>query len=189
MQSTKLGDRIRTFRERLEISREELAARSGLDSSFIKAVEEEDLYPSLGPLLKLARGLGVRLGTFLDDEPGSDPLIVRAGDRHEELAMHPAGSKAPSLRFFSLGKGKSDRHMEPFFIKVLPEDGIEKSLSSHEGEEFIVVLSGAVEILYGQERFVLAAGDSIYLNSVVPHRVSCHGPEEAHIYAVLYFPE
>jgi transcriptional regulator with XRE-family HTH domain len=189
MQSTKLGGRIRTFRDRQEISREELAQRSGLDTSFIQAVEEEDLYPALGPLLKLARGLGVRLGTFLDDEQGSEPLIVRAADRREELATHQARGKPASLRFFSLGRGKPDRHMEPFSIQVMPEEGSEQPLSSHEGEEFIVVLSGEIEVLYGQEQFVLAAGDSIYLNSVVPHRVSCHGAAEAWIYAVLYFPE
>jgi transcriptional regulator with XRE-family HTH domain len=189
MQSTKLGSRIRTFRERLEISREELARRSGLDPSYIKAIEEEDLYPALGPLLKVARGLGVRLGTFLDDEPGSDPLVVRAADYRDEMALHRAGGRPASLRFFSLGKGKPDRHMEPFFIQALPEDAPEKPLSSHEGEEFIVVVSGEIEILYGQERYVLGAGDSIYLNSVVPHHVSCHGSREARIFAVLYYPE
>jgi transcriptional regulator with XRE-family HTH domain len=189
MQSTKLGGRIRTFRERLEISREELAHRTGLDATFIQAVEEEELYPALGPLLKLARGLGVRLGTFLDDEPGADPLIVRGTDHQEELAMHQARGKPASLRFYSLGKGKPDRHMEPFFIEVLPEGQVEKTLSSHEGEEFIVVLTGRIEVLYGQERFLLESGDSIYLNSVVPHRVSCHGHDQARIYAVLYIPE
>jgi transcriptional regulator with XRE-family HTH domain len=189
MHDNTIGERIRSFRERQEMTREELARRAGLDPSFIASIEEEDLYPALGPLLKVARGLGVRLGTFIDGEIGGDPLIVRAEERKEELSMHQARGKPASLRFFSLGKGKPDRHMEPFFIQVFPEEVQEKSLSSHEGEEFIVVLSGEIEVLYGQERHILGEGDSIYLNSVVPHRVSCHGSAEARIYAVLYFPE
>jgi transcriptional regulator with XRE-family HTH domain len=189
MHDNTIGERIRSFRERQEMTREELARRAGLDVSFIVSIEEENLYPALGPLLKVARGLGVRLGTFIDGEIGGDPLIVRADERKEELSMHQARGKPASLRFFSLGKGKPDRHMEPFFIQVFPEEGQEKPLSSHEGEEFIVVLTGQVEVLYGQERHILGEGDSIYLNSVVPHRVSCHGSVEARIYAVLYFPE
>jgi quercetin dioxygenase-like cupin family protein len=62
-------------------------------------------------------------------------------------------------------------------------------LSSHEGEEFIVVVSGEVEIIYGQETHVLKPGDSIYYNSIVPHHVSSRNNKKAEIYAVLYFPE
>ena len=38
-------------------------------------------------------------------------------------------------------------------------------------------------------RLTLAKGDSIYLNSIVPHHVACSGNVPASIYAVLYFPE
>ncbi len=79
--------------------------------------------------------------------------------------------------------------MEPFYIEIHPESGRDKKLSSHEGEEFIVVVSGEVEIIYGQETHVLKPGDSIYYNSVVPHNVSSRGNETAEIYAVLFFPE
>jgi len=74
-------------------------------------------------------------------------------------------------------------------VELLPESAVEKSLSSHEGEEFIVVHSGRVEIVYGKEVHQLDAGDSIYYNSVVPHYVACLGDTPAAIYAVLYFPE
>lgn len=93
------------------------------------------------------------------------------------------------MQFYSLGRGKTDRHMEPFFVELLPESAVEKALSSHEGEEFIVVDSGRVEIIYGKEAHQLDAGDSIYYNSIVPHYVSCLGDTAAAIYAVLYFPD
>jgi transcriptional regulator with XRE-family HTH domain len=183
-----IGNRIQSYRERQKLSIEDLAERTTLSEEFIKAVEDDDMYPSLRPLVKLARALGVRLGTFLDDQVSSDPLVVRLAEREEELTMHPDG-KEPGVVFHSLGRGKTDRHMEPFFIELLPKSCQDDTLSSHEGEEFIVVHSGRMRLLYGQEETILSPGDSVYFNSVVPHNVACHGGEKAEIYAVLYFPE
>ncbi len=183
-----VGKRIKSYREKQELTIEDLASRTALSYDFIKAVEEEDTYPSLRPLVKMARALGVRLGTFVDDQVSSDPLIVRLAERKEELTMHLGGNK-PGMVFHSLGKGKTDRHMEPFFIEMLPESANDKTLSSHEGEEFIVVHSGKVRLIYGQEESILGPGDSVYYNSVVPHNIASAGGEKAEIYAVLYFPE
>ena len=188
MNVEKLGARIKKFREQKSITLDDLAGRTGLNQDFLRAVEDENVYPSLGPLLKIARALGVRLGTFLDDQATRDPLVVRVEERKEELSMISGKSKPVALRFHSLGRGKSDRHMEPFFIQILPESAKDKKLSSHEGEEFIVVISGEVVVIYGQETYALKAGDSIYYNSVVPHHVGSGGDQNAEIYAVLYFP-
>ncbi|WP_147819153.1 helix-turn-helix domain-containing protein [Salidesulfovibrio onnuriiensis] len=184
----KIGKRIKAFREKLELTLETMAERTGLEPDFLRSVEDEGMYPSLGPLLKIARALGVRLGTFLDDQVSRDPLVVKLGEREEEMTMK-RNKDVTELRYFSLGKGKSDRHMEPFFIELLPESGDDKHLSSHEGEEFIIVQSGQLSVLYGKEEQVLEAGDSIYFNSIVPHHVAAHGDEKCEIYAVLYFPE
>ena len=185
----KVGQRIKKYMEQRGASLEELAERTGLEAGFLRSVQEDDVYPSLGPLLKIARALGVRLGTFLDDQISEDPLIINKDQRKEELSMLRAKNEPVALKFYSLGRGKSDRHMEPFFIEIFPESAKEKKLSFHEGEEFIVVVSGKVEVIYGQETHLLETGDSIYYNSVVPHHVGCFGEEPASIYAVLYFPE
>ncbi|WP_029896664.1 helix-turn-helix domain-containing protein [Desulfohalovibrio reitneri] len=187
MQS-KLGRRVKAYREKAEISRSELAERTGLKESFIEELEEREAYPSLMPLLKVSRALGVRLGTFLDDLECADPCITRASERQPELVMHTGGGGKPALRFHPLAKGKSDRHMEPFFIELFPEEG-GKEMTSHQGEEFIVVMSGEVELIHGKETHVLGPGDSLYFNSIVPHSVHAAGPDKAEIYAVLYFPE
>jgi mannose-6-phosphate isomerase-like protein (cupin superfamily) len=131
----------------------------------------------------------MRLGTFLDDHVSKDPLIVRLEERQAGLNMHQVKDSPIALRFFPLGHGKTDRRMEPFFIDVLPESSRDRTLSSHEGEEFIVVAAGEIEIVYGQETHRLKAGDSIYYNSVVPHHVGTAGSEPAQIYAVLHIPE
>jgi len=191
MNGKKLGERIRAFRELQEISREELCARTGLTEDFIAQLEDADVSPSLGPLLKISRALGVRLGTFMDDELGSDICLTRLCDlKDDEVVMRKGADKGAGLKFHSLGAGKSDRHMEPFFIEVFPDgNGGNKPLSSHEGEEFIVVVSGKIEVVLGKEHHLLAPGDSIYFNSVVPHHVGCGDESKAEIHAVLYLPE
>ncbi len=188
MSKAKVGYRIKTFREKQGLSLEDFSDRTGLGVDFLEAVEEKENYPSLGPLLKIARALGVRLGTFLDDQVSKDPLIVKLGERKEEFSMHSDVEKTASMKYFSLAKGKSDRHMEPFFIEIQPEED-EPKLTSHEGEEFIIVVSGKLKVVYGREESVLEAGDSVYFNSVVPHYVAADGSEKCDIYAVLYFPE
>lgn len=189
MSKEKLGIRVKRFRELNEISLEQLAERTGLELGFLKSLEEDSIYPSLGPLLKVARGLGVRMGTFLDDELGQDPLIVRLGEREEGFSMLGGKNCSVDMKFYSLGKGKTDRHMEPFFVEIMPMSCGERKLSSHEGEEFIVVHEGAIEVTYGGDVLTLSKGDSIYLNSIVPHHVTASGDAPASIYAVLYFPE
>jgi transcriptional regulator with XRE-family HTH domain len=57
MQHADIGTRIRKFRERQALSAQQLAQRSGLDAEFIRAMEEDNVTPSLGPLLKVARAL------------------------------------------------------------------------------------------------------------------------------------
>jgi quercetin dioxygenase-like cupin family protein len=78
--------------------------------------------------------------------------------------------------------------MEPFFIEIAPEPNEDRQLSSHQGEEFIVVVSGSILVRYGNEEHVLEQGDSIYYNSIVPHYVGAAGDDKAEIYAVIYYP-
>jgi quercetin dioxygenase-like cupin family protein len=77
--------------------------------------------------------------------------------------------------------------MEPFIIDVHHMPADEYKLSSHEGEEFIYVLKGSIEIFYGQQKFLLNEGDSIYYDSIVPHDLHAH-QEDAKILAVVYAP-
>ncbi|MFK5951518.1 MAG: cupin domain-containing protein [Desulfobacterium sp.] len=189
MQTGKVSQRITYFMEKRDIDLEKLSHLTGLDAPFLDTMLTDNVYPPLGPLMKIARALGVRLGTFLDDQDSTDPFIVRRPDRESEISVLGGKGKPAALKFYSLGKGKTDRHMEPFFVEILPESAKEKTLSSHEGEEFIVVQQGRIEIIYGKEIYLLNQGDSVYYNSVVPHYVSCMGDEKAEILAVIYIPK
>ena len=170
------------------MSREKMAEATGLSTDFLATLEEDSVYPSIGPLQKIARALNVRLGTFMDDVACQDPIITRRSSREADLTMKQTAAKRPSYRYFTLAKGKVDRNMEPFFIEVLPEPEGDRKLSSHQGEEFIIVHSGKLLIIYGNETQVLEPGDTVYYNSIVPHYVGAAGDEPCTIYAVLYHP-
>lgn len=63
-----IGEKIKSLRTNQEISIQELAERAGLTVEQVSRIEENIDIPSLAPLIKIARALGVRLGTFLDDQ-------------------------------------------------------------------------------------------------------------------------
>ncbi len=184
-----VGEVIRQVRESIAMSIEDLAAKCQVSTEMIEHIETNQLLPSLAPLMKIARALGVRLGTFLDDDPQSGPVVARGGQAESVVRFSGAGPGNQSeLAFYSLASHKKDRHMEPFLIEVKP--GLDKApvLSSHEGEEFLYVLHGIIEVGYGRETHTLQAGDSIYYDSIVPHEVRAAGDQKACILAVVYAP-
>jgi len=184
-----IGLKVEQIRESRKISRQELAERSELDAELIAQIESGELIPSLAPLIKIARVLGVRLGTFLDDLDNIGPVVKRANDRRKMMMFSEKSHAGSSdLDFFALASDKTGRHMEPFVIDIHPSSAKEVVLSAHEGEEFIFVLSGEVEIAYGRETYLLAEGDSIYYDSIVSHNVHGKGDGEARILAVVYTP-
>jgi len=60
--------------------------------------------------------------------------------------------------------------------------------SVHEGEEFIFVLEGEMEVILGNHTDILFPGDSIYYDSTIPHKVQCHQDKVTRILAVIYAP-
>jgi len=184
-----VGEKIKQIRELKKVSLDELSQRSGMDITILQKIELEKNIPSLAPLIKIARALGVRLGTFLDDSDSYGPVVVRSGDYHKGVRFTSQSSESREhLNFFSLAFDKAGRNMEPFIVDIEPGLQSDYMLSSHEGEEFIYVLEGDIEINYGKEIYQLSKGDSIYLDSIVLHNVHAGNNSSARILAVVYAP-
>lgn len=184
-----VGEKIKTLRENQSISMEELAQRSGLAIEQIERIERNIDLPSLAPLIKIARVLGVRLGTFLDDQDENGPVVCRKDESQNSISFsNNAIQSRRHMVYHSLSKSKADRHMEPFIIDVAATNDSDFVLSSHEGEEFIMVMEGIMEISYGKNTYLLEQGDSIYYDSIVPHHVHAFEGKAAKILAVIYTP-
>ena len=77
---SKVGLRIKTYREKLKMSLADLAAKSGVSVAVIASIEDGEVMPALCVLTKLSRALGQRLGTFMDDQFKPDTIVTRASD-------------------------------------------------------------------------------------------------------------
>ena len=186
-----IGAKIKNIRESKQLSIEEVAERSGLGIEQIERIEGNLDFPSLAPLIKIARVLGVRLGTFLDDQAELGPVVCRKKDSEADGIgfTNNATQGHKHMDYHSLSQDKSGRHMEPFLIEIAPsEEGEDFILSTHEGEEFIYVLSGVVEINYGKNTYILEEGDSIYYDSIVAQHVHAAADNKARILGVVYTP-
>lgn len=185
----KPGEKITEIRKIKGLSKEDLAERSGLSLQQVDQIERDKILPSLAPLIKIARVLGVRLGTFLDGDDQTGPVICKKDDQMPSISFSNNNTDARTdLEFYSLAGNKSGRHMEPFMIHVKAGNNKEFKVSSHEGEEFIYILKGCVEIKYGKDIHVLNEGDSIYYDSIVSHHVHAGDNKDALLLAVVYAP-
>ena len=186
------GERITELCKTYAVTRETLSQRSGVPLELIRRIEEGGHIPDLAPLVKIARALGVRLGTLLDDREELGPVITRSGSLAETarfftgLSSDNPNPEHEGLSFKALAADKNSRHMEPFVVDIDPN--AEQKKSTHEGEEFIYVLAGNLAVEYGADSYTLNVGDSIYYDSIVPHRVISADTKPVRILAVIYTP-
>ncbi|MCL2180138.1 MAG: XRE family transcriptional regulator [Treponema sp.] len=188
-----LGERIAEIRKTYSITREVLSERSGVSADLITKIEDDGHIPDLAPLIKISRGLGVRLGTLLDDHEQLGPVICRAGHAAGTTRFKtgvPEGAEKSAghhgMSFNALAADKNGRHMEPFIVTIQADAKQDKS--AHEGEEFIYVMEGTLALEYGTDKDTLQTGDSVYYDSIVPHKVFSADKNPVKILAVVYTP-
>jgi len=185
-----VGKRIRRMREAQDLTLDQVAQMTGLDKEYVQAVEEGREVPSIGAVLKISRALGSKVGQILHD----------AGPRSEIFSIVPAGDGKPVERqgpqIQRTGQGYTyqslvaadlrGQGMEPFLVTFDPRAASSIQPMVHEGEEFIYVLSGTVELLYDGETYTLKKGDSLYIDSSRPHALRGIGKTPPQALAVIY---
>lgn len=181
-------EKIKSLCADRNMSLEDLAEGAGLTIEQVNRICESDMIPSLSSLIKIARALGVRLGTFLDDSDEMGPVVNRHTESELPITFTSHQTNNHShMDFMSLAARKAGRNMEPFLINIQAATGKE-NLSSHEGEEFLFVLEGSIEVHYGAEKYILNQGDSIYYDSIVDHLVTSNNQSGAKILGIVYAP-
>ena len=183
--SAEMGMRVKKARESRGLSIFDIYLRTDIDVDLLSQIEEGMVVPPLGTVIKLAKALDLKMGYFISGEAEKAYTIVRRDDRERTSRFDSEKEKHHGYGYESLAPHKTDRHMEPFLVTLKPSETAEER-STHDGQEFIFVLHGEMEVRLGEEIHILESGDSIYYDSTVPHLVKCHGKETTKILAVLY---
>ncbi len=181
-----VGEKIKTLREQKGLLLKDVADRTGFSSALISQMENHLVSPSLGTLIKLAKALDVKVGDFFGESHEDPYTIVRKDEQKTVSRFASKEGVKYGYSYGSLGFDLKNRHMEPFIVTLEPATIKTSKTSTHEGEEFIYVLEGEMEVILGNHRDVLYPGDSIYYDSTIPHRVQCHQERNTKILAVLY---
>jgi transcriptional regulator with XRE-family HTH domain len=186
--SLSVGAKVKAFRQNKALSLQDVAQRTGFSESLISQIEAGEVLPPLGDLVKLARALEMKMGYFLAQGESKPYAVVRKTNRKPVSRYGSQKTIRYGYSYESLAPEKRERNMEPFLVTLEPTSADEPQ-STHDGEEFIFVLDGEIEVLLGENREVLSPEDSIYYDSSLPHRVRSHGERSARILAVLYAQE
>jgi transcriptional regulator with XRE-family HTH domain len=153
---TAVGPRLRKLRQEREVTLAQLSESTGISVSTLSRLESGGRKPTLELLLPLARAHQVPLDELVDAPATGDPRIhprpfTRNGVTVIPLTRRPGGLQA--------------------FKQVYPAHwpGHPVEQQSHEGYEWMYVLSGRVRLLLGDHDVVLEAGEVAEFDTHVPH--------------------
>lgn len=183
---TPIGKRLKELREMQDMSLEQFSRISGIDKDKVKNIEDQRILPDLGTIVKLSKALRIGTSFLLGEKSGYSYSVMRKQDRQNIQRFSTGSMDRPNYQYQSLASGIKDRHMETFLVTLTPDTG-NVALSSHDGEEFLVVMEGAIRVVLGNKEEILKEGDSIYYLATIPHKViSSSAEEKAVIMAVIY---
>jgi len=165
-----LGRRIQALRVQRRVTLDVLAHRTGFSKGYLSRIENGKKAPPLDTLGRIAHALGTDINLLLTGDPGGSDRqpffsVVRAGSRVRVDRRESARGYA----YERLAEGDAPLRMQPYLIR-LPPEFTAASGSQHDSQEFMHVLRGRVEWEIGGELLVLEPGDSVYLDSRIPHR-------------------
>lgn len=171
------GTRIRKIREARNWTSATLAEATGQTPEFIAQVERDEVSPPVAFLLRLATALGVAPSTFLNRE---EKTLLR--DQRARAFI----KRTQNYSYQNLTPGAEHGHLQAFLITIDPKQTHKPVAYKHEGEEFIFVLAGDLELTLGGKTHLLHPGESIHFNSDTPHKLRSLSNVETRCLVVLY---
>lgn len=167
-----VGSKIKKLRKEKNISIAELSKRSGVSSGLISQVERNTVNPSVATLWKISESLNASIGYFFNEEPAPvfNPIVKK--DKRKRIVTSDSNAT------YELLTPDLNRKIEFLYIAINPGDSSRAGLIKHDGEECGIVIKGKLMVKTEDEEYILEEGDSIYLDSTVPHRYINLGEDE-----------
>lgn len=171
------GDKVCKLRESHQFTVEELAQATGQTPEFIEKIEKEEFSPSVSFLLRLARVLGVDPSTFLSK---AEKDQIR-GERAQSFIK-----RTRNYSYQTLTPGAENSHLRGFMVTIPSKQDHKPVAYKHEGEEFIYVMEGDLELTLGGKSHILKPGETIHFNSEIPHKLRSLSNQDTRCLVVLY---
>jgi transcriptional regulator with XRE-family HTH domain len=149
-----VGPRLRRLRSLRGVTLTSLAATTGISKSTLSRLETGQRRPSLDLLLPLAEAYGVPLDDLVGAPEVGDPRIRLRPRRVNgrtiiPLTRHPGSAQAWKI--------------------VIPASKTAPELRTHEGHEWLYVLSGQLRLILGEHDVVLGPGEVVEFDTQTPH--------------------
>ena len=164
-QLKEIAMRLKTLRQIMDVSEEELAEVCGVDLEEYRAYERGEKDFSFSFIYNAANRLGVDVVDLMSgDSPKlSNMCVVRKGKGFKI-------NRRKAYDYQHIAYTFRNKKVEPFIVTVEQDaPGTVKQAHSHEGQEFDYVLEGYLKIVLGGNELLLGPGDSLYYDSSLAH--------------------
>ena len=172
-----IGKKIKQARLAKNFTLDHIANETGFAIDYIKDVESGKATPPVGALLQMAKALEIDSGFFLREQETNLQKRVRAYSMRTE-----------NYAYETLTPGAENKHLKAFRVSVEPGKDHKGVGYCHEGEEFVFVLTGKIEVVVGDHVNTLGPNESLHFNSGIKHQLKNIGEEEAELLVVIYQP-
>ncbi|WP_017610628.1 helix-turn-helix domain-containing protein [Nocardiopsis xinjiangensis] len=159
-----VGPRLRDLRKVRELTLAHVSARTGISTSTLSRLESGGRRPTLELLLPLARVYDVPLDELVDAPRTGDPRIHPQPVTRGGQTIVPLTNDLGSLRAYK-------------FVVPPPEGPLPPvDLQTHEGYDWLYVLSGQLLLHLGDQETLLRPGEAAEFDTRVPHAIRNPGP-------------
>jgi transcriptional regulator with XRE-family HTH domain len=179
-----IGQQIGALRKARGLKLEELARAARISKALLSKIENAKVSSPISTYSNIAATLGVSLGDLIREGQEVGCVILRKNERKlVSKKRTPYG-----YQFESLGYKWPNKRFEPFLLTYWPQPkGSPLPHFKFEGEEFIFLIEGELEMVYDKERHHLNSGDCIFLDGNVPHGGRALGKKKA-VALLMSFP-
>jgi len=174
-----ISERIRELREIFCLSEEEMARELGIDAAKYREYETNGEDIPISILYHISQKFGVDMSEILTGEAArlSSLEIVRRG-------KGKTIDRCPGYMFENLAPRFTGKIMEPLLVTLIPGEP-KADLITHTGQEFNLVLEGAIVLAYDDQEHILNAGDAVFFDPTHPHGQKAIGQGKARFLTVI----
>lgn len=181
--ATLIGTRVRAHRQSREWTLDTLAEQAGVSRRMVVSVEQGEVNPSVGTLLRLAEALGVGLPTLVEPADPTPVRVTRA-DEGPVLWTGPAGGSGVLRAAVS-----TPEIVELWEWTLTPGETHDSEPHAAGTRELLHVLAGTVSLEVGGQSLTLRAGDAAAFPGDVAHRYTNTGRGTARFSLAVFEPQ